>query len=229
MPTGDWLWPALWLISDLGVYGEWPLSGEIDLVESRGNVGIMQNGVNIGAEQFGATLHFGTNRKSDAWRTAHYVNNSAPGEGFNQGFHVYELEWTPGMHAKLHISNDIYERTIVRTDHFQFSLDGDVIGIVKTCDGYFKRGRFSGVNPWLGGGPDAPFDREFFIILNVAAGGTSGYFGDGLGDKPWHNSAAHPVRDFWLGRKQWLPTWNTDRDAFLNTAMRVESIRVYAI
>lgn len=39
-------------------YGLWPASGEIDLVESRGNLRYMQNGVNIGAEQAGSTLHW---------------------------------------------------------------------------------------------------------------------------------------------------------------------------
>jgi hypothetical protein len=39
-------------------YGTWPASGEIDLVESRGNLRLMQNGVNIGVEQAGQTLHW---------------------------------------------------------------------------------------------------------------------------------------------------------------------------
>lgn len=37
MPTGDWLWPAIWFLPKHNEYGNWPLSGEIDLVESRGN------------------------------------------------------------------------------------------------------------------------------------------------------------------------------------------------
>ena len=37
MPNGDWLWPAMWMLPTQNVYGDWPLSGEIDIVESRGN------------------------------------------------------------------------------------------------------------------------------------------------------------------------------------------------
>jgi beta-glucanase (GH16 family) len=37
MPTGDWLWPAMWMLPRDNVYGPWPLSGEIDMVESRRN------------------------------------------------------------------------------------------------------------------------------------------------------------------------------------------------
>lgn len=38
LPRGDWLWPALWMlpVTDT-IYGPWPASGEIDIMESRGN------------------------------------------------------------------------------------------------------------------------------------------------------------------------------------------------
>jgi beta-glucanase (GH16 family) len=31
IPRGDWIWPALWMLPKDKVYGEWPLSGEIDV------------------------------------------------------------------------------------------------------------------------------------------------------------------------------------------------------
>jgi hypothetical protein len=31
------LWPAIWLLPVNSTYGSWPRSGEIDMVESRGN------------------------------------------------------------------------------------------------------------------------------------------------------------------------------------------------
>ena len=34
-------------------YGQWPASGEIDIMESRGNLQATADGVNIGAEQVG--------------------------------------------------------------------------------------------------------------------------------------------------------------------------------
>ena len=37
LPVGDWLWPAVWLMPSGGAYGQWPASGEIDILESRGN------------------------------------------------------------------------------------------------------------------------------------------------------------------------------------------------
>lgn len=37
LPRGDWLWPAIWMLPTDYVYGPWPMSGEIDIMESRGN------------------------------------------------------------------------------------------------------------------------------------------------------------------------------------------------
>ena len=31
LPTGDWLWPAIWMLPEDSTYGAWPLSGEIDV------------------------------------------------------------------------------------------------------------------------------------------------------------------------------------------------------
>lgn len=47
-----------------------------------------------------------------------------------------------------------------RAAHFSFSLDNQWIGTIPTGDGYFRRGHFTGYNPWTMGGLDAPFDQE---------------------------------------------------------------------
>ncbi|KAE9401348.1 concanavalin A-like lectin/glucanase [Gymnopus androsaceus JB14] len=61
---------------------------------------------------------------------------------------------------------------------------------------FFERGDFPSVvqngsqsemlqNPWVNGTNATPFDQEFYLILNVAVGGTNGWFPDGQGNKPW--------------------------------------------
>ena len=56
LPRGDWLWPAIWLLPTNNQYGTWPASGEIDIMESRGNgVDYPAGGVNT----FSSTLHCG--------------------------------------------------------------------------------------------------------------------------------------------------------------------------
>ena len=37
LPRGDWLWPAIWMLPVRNDYGPWPMSGEIDIMEARGN------------------------------------------------------------------------------------------------------------------------------------------------------------------------------------------------
>ena len=32
LPKGDWLWPAIWMLPRHNEYGEWPASGEIDIM-----------------------------------------------------------------------------------------------------------------------------------------------------------------------------------------------------
>lgn len=64
--------------------------------------------------------------------------------------------------------------------------------------------------------------------MNVAVGGTGGFFPDsaanGNGAKPWSDSSATAPRDFWNGRSQWLPSWQGDA-----TAMQVDYIKVTAL
>ena len=169
MPAGDWLWPALWLVPKQKVYGEWPRSGEIDLMEMRGNRKLFDGNVNVGVEQAGSTLHFGPQWDINGWDKAHYVKNKLP--PYNEDFHIYKMIWTPNK--------------------IQFLIDNETVGTVHAGNGFWNRGKFqsSGLpNPWSSGTIMAPFDQEFYIIMNLAVGGTK-YFADSFVNrdhpKPW--------------------------------------------
>lgn len=88
-------------------------------------------------------------------------------------------------------------------------------------------------NPWTRDGASrmAPFDQEFYMIINLAVGGTNGFFWDGLrndnGAKPWTNDSPTAFRDFWNGRNQWLPSWGLGVDD--RSHLQVDYIRVYAV
>jgi beta-glucanase (GH16 family) len=88
LPKGDWIWPAIWMIPTHNAYGQWPASGEIDIVESRGNDASCDGGRN----SFGSTLHYGPGWPMDAWETAH-ADYKHPSD-LSDDFHKYGLEWT---------------------------------------------------------------------------------------------------------------------------------------
>ena len=63
LPAGDWLWPSVWLLSAADSYGlAWPLSGQMDVVESRGNgPAFTLNGQPAGHDVASSTFHYGEN------------------------------------------------------------------------------------------------------------------------------------------------------------------------
>jgi hypothetical protein len=62
-----------------------------------------------------------------------------------------------------------------------------VLEVDFTTQSMWDKGEFadSYSNPWVNEPNSAPFNREFYIVMNVAVGGTNAYFPDGVGGKPW--------------------------------------------
>ena len=88
LPAGDWLWPAIWMLPRDKKYGDWPMSGEIDIMESRGNNWTYaQGGNNI----VSSTLHWGPNAANDAW-WRNNVKRQALHTTYASGFHTFGLE-----------------------------------------------------------------------------------------------------------------------------------------
>lgn len=166
MPVGDWLWPALWMMPRHSVYGYWPTSGEIDVMEMRGNRALFADGGHVGNQQAAHTIHFGpTPSVKNHWPLAHLSKNQYT--GFNENFHLYKVKWSP--------------------TEIIFSIDNDVVGTISPPNGFWNYGDFSSSgyqNPWINGTTMAPFDQEFFIIMNLAVGGTN-FFSDTFVNQPY--------------------------------------------
>ncbi len=79
LPIGKGIWPAFWMMPQNSVYGGWPKSGEIDIMEMIGH----QPSTSYG------TLHFGPGPGS----TQLGRNYVLPSGKFNDEFHVFSLEW----------------------------------------------------------------------------------------------------------------------------------------
>lgn len=85
MPLGKGLWPAFWLmpVHDKG----WPRSGEIDIMEYRGNEPSTTNGA-VHFWQAGCDI--------SPWECRRYITGSytLPEGSLHNDFHIYALEWT---------------------------------------------------------------------------------------------------------------------------------------
>ena len=141
LPTGRGIWPALWLLPQAELYGGWAASGEIDVLEARGQ----EPGKVLG------TLHYGACWPANVQTGQDYV---LPDQGTIADFHIYALEWEPGE-IRWFVDGHRYA-----TQTFWWSSN-KLAG---------NKGRppanASDLNPW-----PAPFDHHFYLIMNLAVGG----------------------------------------------------------
>ncbi|KAK7897987.1 hypothetical protein LTR67_004619 [Exophiala xenobiotica] len=182
------------------VYGIWPLSGEIDIMESRGNARGYRNG---GRETVSSTIHWGTSWKTDNFfRTTekHKIQRT----DYSEGFHTFGLEWSEDY---LYTWVDNRLQQVLYVDFKKQDL--------------WQRGHFQGdyengtllTNPWyISGNKNAPFDQKFYLILNVAVGSRNGWFSDGVGSKPWVDGRDSAASDFYGARSEWEPSWGTGNE-----------------
>jgi beta-glucanase (GH16 family) len=88
LPAGPDLWPAIWLMPVKGIYGGWPTSGEIDIVES-GAGGSTPN------KQVQGTAHSGAKWNADESKTGFYNTSNDP-DFDTTNWNTYDLLWTAG-------------------------------------------------------------------------------------------------------------------------------------
>ena len=67
--------------------------------------------------------------------------------------------------------------------------------------------KYNVYNPWINGDKNAPFDKEFYIIINLAVGGTNTYFPDDEDNKPWKMSDDDAALKFWNNKDTWFDSW----------------------
>ncbi|MHB9142812.1 MAG: family 16 glycosylhydrolase [Paludibacter sp.] len=126
VPSGAGTWPAFWMMPQSSVYGSWPKSGEIDIMEHVGSDPRMTSHAVHTALKNGS---IGNN-----WFTKVYKDS------MENNFHIYSINWDP--------------------DQILFYIDN-----IKT--GTLYRNYTDTYTGW-------PFDQEFYVILNLAVGGTMG-------------------------------------------------------
>jgi beta-glucanase (GH16 family) len=140
LPTGQGVWPALWMMPQQEKYGGWAASGEIDVMEARGQE----------PNKVLGTLHFGSRAPANVHRSQEYVLPV----GTIADFHVYALEWQPGE-IRWFVDGRQYA---AQSSWWSSSRAKGGKGLNPATE--------ADLNPW-----PAPFDRPFYLIMNLAVGG----------------------------------------------------------
>jgi beta-glucanase (GH16 family) len=142
VPSGKGLWPALWMLPLEDRYGGWAASGEIDVMEIVGG----RPGEVLGS------LHFGS-----LFPARELVTHTCvlPDGGTVEDWHVYAVEWTPGEVRWLLDGHCWARQDFWWSSHRQ--SDGVGLPAVSADD----------LHTW-----PAPFDQPFYLVMNLAVGGT---------------------------------------------------------
>ena len=141
LPIGKGVWPALWMLPQSDKYGTWPSSGEIDVLEARGQE----------PNKILGTLHFGSRWPANALKENNIL---LPNNGTIADFHTYAIEWEPGEIRWL-------------LDGKQFAAQSFWWSSSKVAANKgIQPTKEEDLNAW-----PAPFDQPFYLVMNVAVGG----------------------------------------------------------
>jgi beta-glucanase (GH16 family) len=95
IPAGQGMWPAFWMLGKDITTAGWPTCGEIDIME------------NIGKEP--ATVHGSLHGPSTTTRTsdATSIFTLPAGQAFADDFHLFAIEWEPGV-VRFYVDSNLY-------------------------------------------------------------------------------------------------------------------------
>jgi beta-glucanase (GH16 family) len=161
-PDGQGSWPAFWMMPTDEEYGEWPRSGEIDIFES----------VNLGADREDGTLEnhvYGTIHYGKSW-----PDNSHSGQAYSlesganpaDDFHTYAIEWQEG---EIRWYMDDYLYATQRQSTVRYNSRDQAVGLAHK--GWFSEYYDQTTGELTTHWDAAPFNKEFYLILNFAVGG----------------------------------------------------------
>ncbi|MDA8944540.1 family 16 glycosylhydrolase [Porticoccaceae bacterium] len=163
LPKGQGAWPAIWMKPTDEVYGAWPRSGEIDIVEAV-NLEANRSDGTLESHVHG-TLHYGK-MKDDGSHSSGKSYMLPDGVNPADDFHIYALEWNEGE-MRWYVDNYLYATQ--RKSEVITNSKGQLSGLR-------HKGWHAQYHSPLTGEMDvdysgAPFDQEFHLIMNLAVGG----------------------------------------------------------
>jgi len=143
LPSGQGTWPAFWMLPSENIYGGWAASGEIDIMEAV-NLGARCDDCegDVGENRSSGALHYG-----DEWpdNTFQFRHKELPGGPLAKDqYHVFAVEWGEGR--------------------INWFVDGEKYFTMNANDWYTES-----ISKTTN--PNAPFDQDFYLMLNLAVGG----------------------------------------------------------
>ncbi|MEO0459302.1 MAG: glycoside hydrolase family 16 protein [Myxococcota bacterium] len=161
LPSGQGMWPAFWMLGDDIDRVGWPRTGEIDIMEYNGAL----------PDEVSAAVHGpGFNADASIFRKYRQPERDANGEAltaedgdvvtvnFDEGFHTYTVQWDPAI-ITWFVDGDEFFRLSAEEVQATAAANCEDGSIEGGCAGFSRRDRW-------------PFDHPFFMLLNVAVGGT---------------------------------------------------------
>ncbi|WP_269541393.1 glycoside hydrolase family 16 protein [Cerasicoccus fimbriatus] len=153
VPGGEGIWPAIWMMPSENVYGIWAASGEIDILESKGNY----------TDRTYGTIHFGESWPNNTYTGTEYY---LPEGTFDDGFHTYAIEWWPDR-IEWHV-DDVKYQTLTKDQWYSAAAPGSETA---PFDEYFhliinvavNGGFFNGTGQNANNLPDSAFPQVFEV------------------------------------------------------------------
>lgn len=134
LPAQKAMWPAFWMMPNDSVYGGWPHSGEIDIMEANG-------GYEYGTS---CAIHYSMPGGSHTYDTGYNNMNTRDYRSSINEFHIYKCDWQEES-----ISIYVDDRLIKEFPRRMW-----------TTNAVDKEEN-----------PNAPFDQDFYLLLNLAISG----------------------------------------------------------
>lgn len=179
-PTGNGMWPAFWMLPQPSSYAN--TNNKYGGWPYSGEIDIMEAKGRL-YNKIDNTLHFGPATEG-GWQS-HYVSNKNNAGGYQLSsnidqWHTYAVDWTANA--------------------ITWYVDGKVSMSMSSSEWYTRSSASTGAS--------SPFDQPFYILLNLAVGGTYDLIELENGD---------PNR----------PVYAQPADTFTSATMEVDYVRVY--
>ena len=162
LPYGQGSWPAFWMMPTDSVYGGWPRSGEIDILEAV-NLKTVDTEGKVESRVHG-TLHYGKEWPNNSYSGQEYTmpNNANPADDF----HTYAIEWQEGE-IRWYVDNYLFATQ--RKSTVRYNSKDEAVGL--SHRGWFTEYYDNITGELTSYWSNAPYDQEFYLIMNFAVGG----------------------------------------------------------